>query len=68
MWYLAAALLLFLALGLLVHNYIQDKRYLKGKTKDAISEELMEEIQVEREENKKLHDAFKKALADAKND
>ncbi len=65
-WYWIAGSLTVLALALLIFNYIRERKYLKKKTSEAMSSELREEIEQEREEALKRKREFDEALKDAK--
>ena len=49
-------------LGWISYLRIRENRYLKKKTRDAISKELHEEIEKEREESTRKRDKFKDLL------
>ena len=65
-WYLIAGLLILLALALLILNYLRERRYLKKKTSQAMSPELWEEIEVEREASRERQRLFHEAMEEAK--
>lgn len=64
-WYIAAVILIVIAIGLMVLQYVHDRRYLKNKTSKTMSKKLWDEIQEEREASKERHDKFQQALHDA---
>lgn len=51
--------------GFVGYFYRRDQRYLKGRTRDALSQDLQEEIVEEIDSAKKRHDQFKQALENA---
>lgn len=58
-------LFILVSLGLLalaVYLRMKEQRYLKKKTKDALSKDLREEIELERSENIRKSEEFKKKL------
>jgi hypothetical protein len=65
MWYIAAAILLCIALAILVLQYLKDRRYTKMKTSEALGKKLWDEIQEERESSKERHEKFQQALKSA---
>ena len=66
-WYYLAAFLFVVMIAMLIYSFVRDRKYMRKKTRDAISEDLWEEIQVEREENSLRRERFTKALKDAEN-
>jgi len=68
MWYIAAAILVVIAIAIMVLQYTMDRRHLKSKTSEAMSKKLWEEIQEEREASKERRDRFQKALHEAQKD
>lgn len=65
MWYIIAGVLFCIAIGLLVWQYLRDRRYSKSKTSQTIGKKLWEEIQEERESSKERREKFKEALKKA---
>jgi hypothetical protein len=61
-WYIAAAILLCIALAILVLQYLRDRRYTKSKTSETIGKKLWTEIQDERDASKERHEKFQQAL------
>ena len=64
-WYIISAILFLIAIGILIFNYVRERRFLKRKTSEAMSEEMWEEIEAERdaarERQRKFHDALEEA-------
>lgn len=47
-WYLIAAVVFLIALGLLVFNFLRERRYLKKRVSEAMRSEVRQEIEEER--------------------
>lgn len=59
---LASAAVFFVA----IYLYVQDRKYLKSKTSEVMSERVKQELQQEREKILQQKAAFQKILEDAK--
>lgn len=64
-WYIIGSILLLIALGLLIFNYVRERRYLKKKASEAMRTEMWEEIESEREASRERQKKFHEALEEA---
>ena len=65
-WYWIAGILTIMAITLLVFNFVRERRYIKKKTSEAMSEELKKEIEEERFDALTRKQKFDDALESAK--
>ncbi len=69
-WYIIAGIAISAALAILIYSYVRDRRYERLKTSQAMSPELWQEIEEERNEAIKRRghwrDALTKAQSEAK--
>ena len=61
-WYVIALILFACAMALMGLQYVRQRRYLRKKPGDAMSEQLWQEIQEEREASKERREKFQAAL------
>ena len=64
-WYIIAGILFAIAIGILIYSRMRDRRYEKLKPSEAMSEEMWEEIEEEREAALTRREKFTEALNEA---
>lgn len=64
-WYIIALILFLVAVGLMLFQYLRERRYLGSKTSQAMGDQLWQEIQDERESSKERKEKFRAALKQA---
>lgn len=64
-WFIFLIGALAVIIGLLVYFYRRDRRYLKARTREVLSDTVREEIAEEIEDGKRRQEKFKKALQSA---
>ncbi len=67
-WYIIAGISFAAALALLIWTRLQDRRYLRSKTSDAMRPDIREELEQERTEAYERRERFHRALSEAETD